>query len=293
MSFNCLNNYNNDSIFIENEKQLKKYQKKIRLSKNLHKILEFQDAIEEYHFRHRKLIIKKKDKTIKNKINSDNDLIDKAIQENNGYFAIIISDKTIKEQRRIEHRKNVNKKKIESNINGHIKHCMRKYIIIWRNMNKYMKCGYFKGKLLSNFKKNIFINWHMIASKIQCSICYNNYCKDNIQKTDCEHEFCSDCINKWSKKCFKEYNDATCPLCRQVYEYRPINYSEPSEQFQETLINNEEYIINYNRNPSSFQSPLNVRRRLFENHNLYENVFMTREHLDSLIPEPINIGDID
>ena len=318
MSFECLENFSNNSIFIDNEKQLKKYRKKIRLSNNPCKIKEFQDAIKEYEYRNKKLVIKKKHKLIKNKVESDDYILDKAIEENNGYIPIIVSDRYLKEQRRIKHMKIVNKKKIESNINSHVKHCMRKYISIWKNMisniqcknknkidlfkytQKYlkvknilkkwqfhsdfmitrynMKCGYIKGKLLTNFKKNIFISWHMISSKIQCSICYDHHSKDNIIKTDCRHEFCSDCINNWSEKCFKGYNDATCPLCRQVYEYRPINYREPTEQYQETLIT---------------ESPLNVRRRLFENTSIYENIFMTREYLDSLIPEPRHLGNID
>ena len=28
--------------------------------------------------------------------------------------------------------------------------------------------------------------------------------------------------------CFKKYNDATCPLCRQVFEYRPSDQQRES-----------------------------------------------------------------
>ena len=65
---------------------------------------------------------------------------------------------------------------------------------------------------------------------------WGEYNKDNIVTTDCGHEFCNDCIDKWKNKCFREYKDASCPLCRQVFEYRPYDYREPIEQYQETLI---------------------------------------------------------
>ena len=76
----------NDSIFIENEKQLKKYQKKLRQSKNPDKIKEFKCAIDEYNFIHmKKASIYKKDvktKSIVKDIETDNDILDEAIKEN-------------------------------------------------------------------------------------------------------------------------------------------------------------------------------------------------------------------
>jgi len=277
-TFQCLENRldSNDSIFIEDAKDLKKYQKKLRQSKTQQKSKEFQDAIDEYHFRHHKLVKNKNIKTMKTKVVSDDELLDKAIQENNGIEVVIESDKDLKAERRIEHMKIVNGKKIMSKICGHKKRCMRKYLMIWRKMNnrcqnkknnmielfKYtqehirveqilkkwkfhtefmisrynMKCGFHKSKQITTVKVNIMKHWHMLVSKIQCNVCYDEYNKDNIVTTDCGHEFCNDCIDKWKNKCFREYKDASCPLCRQVFEYRPYDYREPIEQYQETLI---------------------------------------------------------
>ena len=281
-TFQCLENSldSNDSIFIEDAKDLKKYQKKLRQSKTPQKSKLFQDAIDEYHFYHRKVIKNKNIKTMKTKVVSDDELLDKAIRENNGIEVVIESDKDLKEQRRLQHKKNVNKKKIESKINGVMKRCMRIYLEVWRKMNNDVQCK--KNNMVELFKytqsylvleniikkwkfhsdymvsrdkmkcrfyekqRNFYIKfyalqaWHMLASKIQCNICYDDYNKDNIVTTDCGHEFCNDCIDKWKNKCFKEYKDASCPLCRQVFEYRPHDYREPIEQYQETLINDVE-----------------------------------------------------
>ena len=109
-TFQCLENRldSNDSIFIEDAKDLKKYQKKLRQSKTQQKSKEFQDAIDEYHFRHHKLVKNKNIKTMKTKVVSDDELLDKAIQENNGIEVVIESDKDLKAERRIEHMKIVN-----------------------------------------------------------------------------------------------------------------------------------------------------------------------------------------
>lgn len=276
----------NDSIFIEDTTELKKYQKKLRHSKTPQKSKEFQDAIDDYHFRHQKVVKNKNIKTMKNKVVSDDELLDKAIRENNGVKVVIESDKDIKAERRIEHMKIVNRKKIMYKIGRHIEMCMRKYLMHWIKINnqyqnknnnmidvfKYtqkhikaeiilkkwkfqtefmisrynMKCRFHKSKQITTVKINIMKHWHMLASHtgIKCNVCYDDYNKDNIVTTNCGHEFCNGCINKWKNKCFRKYKDASCPLCRQVFEYRPYDYREPIEQYQETLIDNVERGIN-------------------------------------------------
>tara|TARA_B110001469_G_scaffold79146_1_gene74874 strand:+ start:1825 stop:2727 length:903 start_codon:yes stop_codon:yes gene_type:complete len=266
-NFNYLENNINDSIFIENEKQLKKYQKKLRQSKNQEKIKEFTDAIEEYIYRHRKTTsidkkISNKTKSTVKVIETDEEILDKAINENKGKKIIIVSNKFIKEKRRIHHIKNVNRKLIESKISGHIKRCMRKYFIVWIKMNKYiqknknnminlfkytqvhlvlnkiitkwkfhsdymiarnnLKVSFYKKNQKNTMKYNIIKYWFAVVSGVQCSICYETHTKDNIVKTNCGHEFCNSCIENWKTECYRNHNDATCPLCRQVFEYRPI-----------------------------------------------------------------------
>lgn len=280
-SFQCLAKESDDSIFIEDANQLKKYKKKLKYCKTSQKSRDFQNAIDDYNLRNEKYVKKvMKSKKVTVKTESDHDILEKAIQENNGIEVVIESDKDLKAERRIEHMKIVNGKKIMSKICGHKKRCMRKYLMIWRKMNnrcqnkknnmielfKYtqehirveqilkkwkfhtefmisrynMKCGFHKSKQITTVKVNIMKHWHMLVSKIQCNVCYDEYNKDNIVTTDCGHEFCNDCIDKWKNKCFKEYNNASCPLCRQVFEYRPHDYREAIEQYQETLINDVE-----------------------------------------------------
>jgi hypothetical protein len=293
-NFNYLENDINDSIFIENEKQLKKYKKKLRQSKNPDKIKEFKDAINEYNFRHAKITnIYKKDpitKSIIKDIDTDNDILDKAISENKGKKIVIVSNKNLKEQRKIKHIQNVNRKIIQSKISGQIKRCMRKYLFVWIKMNiniqksknikvnlfKYtqinlvvkkmikkwkfysdhmitrdnMKVLFYEKNQKITIKNNIIKYWYAVVKKAQCNICYEIHKKDNITKTDCGHEFCNDCIKNWKVRCFKKKNDATCPLCRQVFEYRPNDQqreSIPRELWRRDVTSAEQYrtILNY------------------------------------------------
>ena len=41
---------------------------------------------------------------------------------------------------------------------------------------------------------------------MSCPICLDTF--KNIKKLSCNHDFCKDCIDKWTKN--------TCPLCRKV-----------------------------------------------------------------------------
>ena len=46
--------------------------------------------------------------------------------------------------------------------------------------------------------------------KIQCPICLNDELIQKCIKTDCNHIFCEECINKWIQK------NVTCPMCRKT-----------------------------------------------------------------------------
>jgi len=54
--------------------------------------------------------------------------------------------------------------------------------------------------------------------KTICSICLAPILSDDLCITDCNHEFCKECLDKW----FNE-NKLSCPLCRSTIEY--FNYN--------------------------------------------------------------------
>ena len=59
-----------------------------------------------------------------------------------------------------------------------------------------------------------------IYSQKDCSICFNTLQDDTTCITNCNHEFCIDCIDKWVNK-----NKTYCPLCRQqLKEYYCNNH---------------------------------------------------------------------
>lgn len=295
--FECLQTDTDDSIFIENAKQLKKYQKKLRQSKNTFKIRQFEQAINEYHSRCEKKNTFKIAKKKKHIVESEDDILNKAIQENKKFNVMIESDKQIKQQRRLQHIQCVNQKTIKRKIRCHKQQCVKKYFMKWKSMNQYiqckknnvvdmfqhsrkwlvlkniikqwkiysdcklekklivdtfqkskmkhigkkilekwkiysdhmiirydLKCGYFLGKWIP--KKGLhfpFVYWKKYTSRIQCNICFHRHYKKDIFETECGHEFCKNCIDTWKDSCFEKYEDATCPLCRKVFECIPTN----------------------------------------------------------------------
>ena len=54
-----------------------------------------------------------------------------------------------------------------------------------------------------------------------CSICLNE--PINKQTINCGHEFCRDCIVKWSITCFENNVIEFCPNCRSVLYYEKEN----------------------------------------------------------------------
>lgn len=47
-----------------------------------------------------------------------------------------------------------------------------------------------------------------------CTICFENILFEDNCITNCNHNFCKNCLNEWFKK-----NKDTCPLCRTKIEY--------------------------------------------------------------------------
>jgi hypothetical protein len=52
----------------------------------------------------------------------------------------------------------------------------------------------------------------------ECPICLDHLQYHNIQKTNCSHEFCKDCLTKTIKSFVNRRNKAACPLCRSNIE---------------------------------------------------------------------------
>ena len=47
-----------------------------------------------------------------------------------------------------------------------------------------------------------------------CPICFNEISLDNKYITNCEHEYCKDCLDNWFDK-----GKNTCPKCRSTIKY--------------------------------------------------------------------------
>ena len=73
-------------------------------------------------------------------------------------------------------------------------------------------------------------------NKMECPLCITRVPKEGCYTTDCGHTFCNDCIGTWKQQCFNKATDATCPICREVFDYRPIVYSTPVPQREEQLL---------------------------------------------------------
>jgi len=52
---------------------------------------------------------------------------------------------------------------------------------------------------------------------IICSVCLGDISYNNLCKTECNHLFCKDCLDKWFNK-----NKISCPMCRNDIKY--FNY---------------------------------------------------------------------
>lgn len=53
----------------------------------------------------------------------------------------------------------------------------------------------------------------------ECPVCLDSLQYDNIQKTNCNHEFCKDCLTNTIKSFVNRRNNAKCPLCRSNIEF--------------------------------------------------------------------------
>ncbi len=69
-----------------------------------------------------------------------------------------------------------------------------------------------------------------------CCVCMDDTIKtENSVKTNCEHEFCNDCIKGWVKK---TGNGCTCPICRTKINEITINLKENFEDWKSIIREN-------------------------------------------------------
>ena len=62
----------------------------------------------------------------------------------------------------------------------------------------------------NSITSGIFMNENLRDNEDSCIICYNTISEKDICETDCNHIYCSDCINTWFDR-----GNIFCPMCRQ------------------------------------------------------------------------------
>ena len=78
------------------------------------------------------------------------------------------------------------------------------YFLPYSNINNISNMNYLLNNTIAIYPKKTYIN---IEEEL-CPICYEEFHKKTIIKTDCSHTFCFECIEKSTK--IKK----TCPICR-------------------------------------------------------------------------------
>ncbi len=81
---------------------------------------------------------------------------------------------------------------------------------------------------------------------IECPVCLNDINEDQRCTTDCEHEFCYDCLNKWLRI------NLNCPVCRKSVD----NFKYNNEINRLFIVNNSSEIENLNINIEEVRSML-------------------------------------
>ena len=70
-----------------------------------------------------------------------------------------------------------------------------------------------KQSSISNI--TVIHNEKPVAGIFECPICYDIHDKNKHVVTNCNHEFCVDCISIIINNSYSDNKDASCPLCRQ------------------------------------------------------------------------------
>ena len=236
--FELLKIEESNDIVIDTLKKEKKYKKqkrnlerKINLTNDeVNKLKNINNALNEFNEKESKLIKKPTIKTNK-RIDINEIILDEICSKKRKYINYELVQFKITEQEQRYERLILKQKQINKINNYKIK-CFK----IQQNMNFITKCFKYWKAVIFNKKQIIkhFLDWKMITKaitfnkkqiikhfldwkeyliknrKIQCPICLNDELIQKCIKTDCNHIFCEECINKWIQK------NITCPLCRKT-----------------------------------------------------------------------------
>ena len=311
--FNYLENHETAScrydIFIEDDKDLRKFEKKLRQQlkkseQDTKYIACLQQAITSYKNppKDPKKVTKKVNKKKSSK--DDDKFLEEAFREasNCGFtHHQPIIDK--KQQARLQHQKNIARKEINRRIRIQKKNFIRAYFNEFTNYcksfitKKNMKIKQFRFIRFQMFLSVIMKQWKMAAekqmifeihqerflvktlkelrikqyfnlwkeeihNKMECPLCITHVPKTGCYTTDCGHTFCNDCIGTWKQQCFNKGTNATCPICREVFDYRPTVYYAPLPQREEQLIFPEEERNNMEDVPNNMESIRQLRSNI-------------------------------
>lgn len=77
--------------------------------------------------------------------------------------------------------------------------------------------NYIQSKIKQSSIQNITVihNEKHVDGEFECPICYDTCDKNNHVLTNCNHEFCNNCISTIIHHANRDAKDASCPLCRQ------------------------------------------------------------------------------
>ena len=294
--FNYLEDVNTAScrydIFIENDKDLRKFEKKLRqqlkkAEKDTKYINCLEKAIDAYKNPHKAPNKVTKNVNEKKSSKDDDKFLEEAFREasKRGFtHHEPIIDK--KQQSRLQQRKNIARKEINRRIRIQKKKFIRPYFnefttyckssITKKNMKikqfRFIRFQMFLSLLLKEWKiaaekqniyekhqerflvktlkelriKQYFNLWkEETHNKMECPLCITRVPKAGCYTTDCGHTFCNDCIETWKQQCFNKGTDASCPICREVFDYRPTVYYAPLPQREEQLLTGNRRILPY------------------------------------------------
>ena len=57
-----------------------------------------------------------------------------------------------------------------------------------------------------------------MLNSYDCDICYDTFDNETICRTNCSHQYCKSCLDKWFEK-----ENITCPSCRGEIDYYKMN----------------------------------------------------------------------
>jgi hypothetical protein len=114
----------------------------------------------------------------------------------------------------------------------------------------------------------------------QCSICLDEFKNEEICITNCNHNYCNDCLTRWF-----EQNKVECPLCRS--EIKNFFCNDTLNNIVKVEINNQNHQINLGqesfirlRNQNVYLKILLIIQLLYSIYDVYETIYMKEEIIE-------------